>query len=288
MGPTYLAIDLTSSRLTAGVIADDGTVIVRDRVANQSRQMWPLLIRLARRVLAASPLEQRPVAGGVAVTGEVSLPAGALQTRHEPGWIGFDLRAELEAALGIPIAVDSRGRASALGEHRWGVTRDHRTSLVIVADETVDGGVIERRRLLDGSMFQAGQIGHVVVDPNGLRCRCGGTGCLEAYVGALSIQTDTSRLLARTPAPIIERSGMMLGRGIASLAAVVDPSIVVVYGSVIAAFGAPMMESMQRELAVRLKLSHTGDLRVLSLGSGGTAPLLGAAALASALVSNLG
>lgn len=288
MAPTYLAIDITSTRLSAGVIAQDGTVIVRDRVSNQSRQMWPLLIRLARRVLAASPLEQQPVAGGVAVTGEVELPAGVLQTRHEPAWIGFDLRAELEEALGIPIAIDSRGRASALGEYRWGVTRGHRVSLVIVADETVDGGIIARGRLLDGSMSQAGQIGHIVVDPHGLRCRCGSSGCLEAYVGALSIQTDTSRLIARTPPSIIERSGMMLGRGIASLAALIDPSIVVVLGTVIGAFGTPMIDSMQRELAVRLKLGHTSDLQVLSLGSGGTAPLRGAAALAGALVAELG
>ena len=132
------------------------------------------------------------------------------------------------------------------------------------------------------------QLGHVVVEPDGLLCVCGGQGCLTAYTSSSAIEAETNRPLRRAPASVIERTGMMIGRAVASAVAVFDLQLVLLAGSVPAAFGAPLLDAARRELDQRSRLAHlragvdraehrvTLDHTVL----GREAPLVGAAALA--------
>ena len=69
--PTYLAIDLSVTRLAAGVVDDDGKLIVRDRIATPPRHVWPALARLVGRVIAAAPEGARPTRCGVACPGPI-------------------------------------------------------------------------------------------------------------------------------------------------------------------------------------------------------------------------
>jgi glucokinase len=278
----YLAIDLGATRLAAGVVDAAGSVVVRDRVATPTRNVWPTLLGLVRRVLAAAPDDEPPVACGVSCLPPIDHHAGRLTPLHMPTWVGFPLRDELQGATGLPVSIDSLGRSLALAETWCGAAVDRRDVLAVYAGDVVDAGVIANGRLLQGRTGNVGQIGHLVVEPGGLPCSCGGDGCLDAYVSAGAIETDTNRPLRRTPVAIIERSGIMLGRAIASMAAMVDCSTVVVGGSVPTIFGAPMFEAMTRELEQRSRLSHLLDLEVIPVGMGTGGPLVSAAAVARA------
>ena len=63
-----------------------------------------------------------------------------------------------------------------------------------------------------------GYIGHVVVEPDGRPCICGGKGCLETYCSGRAIEAETGRPPQRAPPPIVERTGVMVGRALASVA----------------------------------------------------------------------
>jgi glucokinase len=282
VAPLYLAIDLAPTRLTAGIVDASGTVVLRDRISASGRQAVPGLVRLAQRVLAAGP---GPVeACGVACSGEVDRAEGVVRSRHDPVWSGVKLTELLSSAIDAPVAIDTRGRASVLAEHWCGAAVGHRNVMSIVADEFVDAGIISDGRLLHGRSSQAGQIAHLIVEPDGLRCRCGGDGCLDAYVGAVAVQADTGRELFRTPLAIVERSGIMLGRAIASLGATLDLGLILLSGMLPATFGAPMLGALERELEARLRLVHLSEVKVRMLGSEGVSTLVGAAALARPVV----
>lgn len=277
----FLAIDLGASRLAAGVVGGDGNVLVRDRVATPARHVWPTLVRLIRRVLAAAPPEEPPTACGVSCPGPIDRISGTFTPAQVSSWAGFPLRDELEAVTGLPVAIELPGRALALGERWCGAATGFDHVVAISVGDVVDAGVVVDGRLLDGRAGDVGQIGHLVVEPDGRPCTCGGYGCLEAYASASAIESDTNRPLARTPAAIVDRTGVMLGRGIASLAAMVDPAVVLVAGSVPAVFGPPLIEAVERELEQRVRLPHLANLAVVSLDattSGG--PLVAAAAVA--------
>ncbi|HWM18294.1 MAG TPA: ROK family protein [Ilumatobacteraceae bacterium] len=277
---TYLAIDLSVTRLAAGVVDDAGKLIVRDRVATPSRHVWPTLARLVNRVIAAAPEGARPARCGVACPGPIDRVVGGTASALLPEWKGFPLREQLEEVAGIPVAIDSVGRAFASAEAWCGRGAGLRDFVALLVGDSVDGGVVSAGRLLDGRTGNVGQVGHLVVEPEGRSCSCGGVGCLDAYVSARAIESETNRPLRRTPPAVIETTGILLARAVASLAAIVDTTRVFVAGSVPAALGQPLLDAMARELAVRSRLPHLNGLSVIPLPAGAGGPLVGAAAIA--------
>jgi glucokinase len=278
----YLAIDLGATRLAAGVVDGSGTVVVRDRIATPTRNVWPTLVGLVRRVLAAAPADEPPQACGVTCLPPIDHLTGHLTPMNMPTWVGFPLRDELGEATGLPVMIDSVGRALVLAETWCGAVIGQHDVLAVYAGEVVDAGILSSGRLLRGRTGNAGQIGHLVVEPGGRPCSCGGEGCLDAYVSVGAIEADTNRPLRRTPVAIVERSGIMLGRAVASVAAMVDCSTVVVAGQVPAVFGGAMVEALSRELEQRSRLSHLLGLTVVPVGMGTGGPLVAAAAIARA------
>jgi glucokinase len=99
-------------------------------------------------------------------------------------------------------------------------------------------------------------------------------------VSARAIETETNRPLRRTPPAVVDTTGILLARAVASIAAIVDSTHVFLAGSVPAALGQPLLDAMARELAVRSRLSHLTGLAVTPLPAGAGGPLVAAAAIA--------
>jgi glucokinase len=240
------------------------------------------LVRLIRRVLAASSSLDPPTACGVSCPGPIDRETGTFTPAQVSSWAGFPLRTELEAVTGMPVSIELPGRALALGERWCGVAEGFDDVVAISVGDVVDAGIVSGGRLLDGRFGNVGQIGHVMVEPDGRPCTCGAYGCLDAYASASAIESDTNRPLARTPAAIVDRTGIMLARAIASLSAMVEPQLVLVAGSVPAVFGAPLFDALDRELEQRVRLPHLVAVEVVRLDGATGGPLVAAAAAARA------
>jgi len=276
-GP-YLAIDIGGTKLAAAIVDETGTVLVRDRIATPAREVWPAVARLVKRVVAASPTA--PASCGVGCGGPMSPLDATVSPLHIPSWRGFPLRTSVEELTGLPTALDNDAKALALGEAWCGAALGVDDLIGVVVGTGVGGGIISRGRLLHGRLGNAGHIGHVVVEPDGRPCKCGGFGCLEAYCSGPSIEEDTGRPPQRAPHAIIERTGTLLGRALASVGALVDLRLAVVGGSVALGFGETFFAAAQRELDTRAKLGFISGFRVVPAALAQSAPLVGAAALA--------
>ena len=286
---TYLAIDVGTDRLAAGVVAESGEVLVRDRVATPQRDVWPALHRLVRRVVAARPDDADPLeACGVSCEGPIDAIGGTVSPLHLPVWQSFELRERINELTDLPTVLAPTAQGRVLAERWKGAAADVTDVMVLLVSDAVEAGIISNDRLLHGRTGNAGQLGHVVVEPDGLACVCGGAGCLTAYVSSSAIETETNRPLRRAPASVIERTGVMIGRAVASSVAVFDLRLVVLTGSVPAAFGPALLDAARRELDQRSRLAHLRGgadrsehrvtLAFTTLGR--EAPLVGAAALA--------
>ncbi len=135
-------------------------------------------------------------------------------------------------------------------------------------------------RLLDGRTGNVGQLGHLVVEPDGRPCTCGGAGCLDAYVSGRAIESETNRPLRRTPPAVIETTGILLARAVASIAAILDTTRVLIGGTVPAILGQPMFDALERELAGRSRLTHLAGLAAVPIQTGPGDSLVAAAAIA--------
>lgn len=276
-GP-YLAIDIGGTKLAAGIVDAEGTVLVRDRIATPPREVWPALARLVLRVVAASPTEPRSC--GVGCGGPMSPIDETVSPLHIATWRSFGLRAAVTELTGLPTVVDNDAKALALAEAWCGAAAGVDDLIGVVIGTGVGGGIISRGRLLHGRLGNAGHIGHVVVEPNGRPCKCGGVGCLEAYCAGPSIEAETGRPPQRAPHAIMERTGTLVGRALATVGAMVDLRLAVVGGSVALGFGDVFFDAAAKELESRARLGFTSGFRVLPAQLGQLAPLIGAAALA--------
>src|SRR5256885_1635491 len=104
-----------------------------------------------------------------------------------PGWIGVAAGAEMRARLDLPVMVDNDANLGALAEAAFGAGRDAGDLIYLKVSSGIGAGLILNGRLYRGSTGLAGELGHVLVDPDGIVCRCGNRGCLEtvAATGAL-------------------------------------------------------------------------------------------------------
>jgi glucokinase len=195
------------------------------------------------------------------------------------GWVRFPLRSRLQEWLGLPVAVDNDAKALALGEGWLGAARDSENYMALVVSTGVGGGIVVDGRLLDGGGGNAGHIGHVVVEPDGRPCVCGGRGCLEAEASGRSIEAMTGLPAAQAPEGMRRRTGTMVGRGVASVANLLDVELAVVAGSVALGFGPVFFEAAQDEIALRSQLDFSKSTIIVPAGLGDHGPLVGAAAV---------
>lgn len=279
-----MAIDLGPSRLAAGIVNLDGEVVVRDRLATPARNVWPAVTQLVKRVLAANPTEVVPSWVGLTCPGPIDRGTGAMKPIGMPMWHDFPIRRELAATTGLPVDIETAGRALALAELWQGESsllpahEQHFATLVLGDD--ADGGLVVGGRLAQGLTGNLGQFGHLIVEPEGMECACGAIGCLAAYASARGIEASINRELRRTPAAIVERTGIMTARACASIAAMLDVSDIVVGGIVPSVFGAPFFDALAKELDQRTRLASLSGLRVRGVGHAKVGPLVAAAAVA--------
>jgi glucokinase len=181
---------------------------------------------------------------------------------------------------GVPVWVDNDAKALALGEGWLGAAASVSDFLAMVVSTGVGGGIVLGGRLLDGATGNAGHIGHLIVEPEGRRCVCGARGCLEAEVSGLSIAAFTGRPAADAGPDVIERSGRLVGRAVASVANLLDLRLAVVAGSVARGFGEPFFAAAQAEVGRSARLAFSRGTRIVPGGLGSSGPLVGASAVA--------
>lgn len=220
--------------------------------------------KLFGELLEESAAEAREVLSiGIGVPGPVEQASGVLRSPPiMPGWDGFPIRDSFAGGYAAPVFVDNDVNVMALGEHQSGVARGVDNALFVKVGTGIGCGIIADGRIYRGTQGSAGDIGHVVVDPEGPVCTCGNRGCLEAMAAAPAIVREAERrardglspALARALSvngelearevgaaagagdreaqEIIRRSGRLTGQVVATLVSVLNPSLIVVGGGV--------------------------------------------------------
>ena len=247
---------------------------------------------------------------GVVVPGMVDRASRTVLHAPTLGWRNVPLGAPLTAASGLPVEIESSGRACVLAQ-AWAMRDDlAATSGDIVFVSVSDGlgvGVLIHGEVLRGHHNIAGEFGHVVLSLDGPRCSCGAKGCWEAYVSnratlaryfgrpidpSRPIRGDRSDftindLLARARArdmkaiAALEATARYLGLGLASLMHALDPACVYIGGEITAAW--ELVEpSVRAALAERALIPAIADSDIRPVAAGEHPRLQGAAALMAA------
>jgi glucokinase len=308
-----LAIDVGGTKFAAALVDTNGRVVRAARAPTprgpraDAETLWEALDRLLTALLAelGDDRSGAPGAGligvGVGCGGPMLWPAGVVSPLNIPGWRDFPLRSRLaERFQAIPVRLHNDAVCMAVGEHWRGAGRNRRDMLGMVVSTGVGGGLVLDGRLLDGAAGNAGHIGHVIVDPDGPPCACGGQGCLEAVASGPNLVRWAKEQSWHGPAgsgeptgldlvedarrghPVataaLRRAGSAIGVGIASAAHLLDLETVAIGGGISQA-GPLLFEPLEESLRRHARLSFARGVQVVPAALGQDAGLVGAAAL---------
>jgi glucokinase len=198
-GMLIIGLDFGGTKLAAGVF-DTTTrqLLARSQIATPvaggAAASRTAMIALARELLANHPGQLQAV--GVSFGGPVAPDGRVVRlSMHVPGWEQAPLADLFEAEFGVPTRIANDGDAAAMAEHRLGAGRGVAHLLYVTASTGIGGGVVINGSLHRGERGWAGEVGHMVLDPDGPACPCGRNGCLEALASGLSIARDAKAAL---------------------------------------------------------------------------------------------
>ncbi len=296
-GPPVIALDVGGSSIKGALVTATARLALVRRVPTPAADE-PALVEA---VLAAAgalaewaAAEGTPAAAiGVAAAGVIDESAGIARHGANLRWRDTAVAGRLEQGLGLPTALLQDARAAARGEAILGAGRGAGSFLSLILGTGVGSAVVVEGRPIQGAHGLAGEIGHLQVDPHGLRCGCGGRGCVETVASAAAL---ARRYVAATghalrAEAVLQRAARgdrvarslwsdaisALATALAAAVAVVDCDLVVVGGGMAAA-GPPLFDQLRSELVARISLAPPPELVPASLGN--AAGVFGAAAAA--------
>lgn len=187
-------IEVVITNLSAMVIIKKSIKIEEERFNHDL--VFNKLVNLINEVIKESEIDKEKILGvGVALHGIVNARTGISIYAPYYGWENVDIKSELEEALGLTVYVDNDVRAMALGESWFGVTSDIANFIILNISNGIGAGIIINNKPYYGVDFSAGEIGHIVVEPDGDKCNCGNYGCLETVASNNNITKKAIKLI---------------------------------------------------------------------------------------------
>jgi glucokinase len=304
-------IDVGGTKIAGGIVDDTGKVLEELRVESPATDV-PAIEAAITQLVTELRTRHEIEAVGVGAAGYIDKNRSVVLFAPNLAWRDLDLKADLEAALGLPVVVENDANAAAWGEFQYGAGHDVDDLLLVTVGTGVGGGVVLDGSLYRGAFGVGAEIGHMRVVPDGVRCGCGNRGCFEMYASGSALVRE-ARAAARAgsllAADLVDRAGgdadaitgpliteaardgdpfsleqlatvgRWLGEGIASLTAVLDPAVVVIGGGVSAADDL-LLDPVRRAFATQLTgRGHRPMLEIRKARLGNRAGLIGAADL---------
>lgn len=215
----------------------------------------------------------------VGVPGLITLDGVMRASPNIPGSVDVAVKSELTTKLRRPIYVDNDGNAAALAEWRFGAGRGARNMWMVTLGTGIGGGHVVNGEVQRGVNGFAGEIGHMVVHPDGPRCTCGRKGCWEVYASGRGLRMlasgepgesviERARHGETDAVAVLEAYARWVAIGISNVTNVSDPDVIVIGGGVSEAADIimPMIRRWFVETLYSPEQRKHPDLRIAQLG----------------------
>ena len=302
-----VAVDIGGTHIRVAVYAPDSIIpIAHERTRSLAKEPG-VYDRLERAIESVWPNTDKVEAIGIASPGPLDPHTGTiLATPNIPEWHNFPLTPKLSQHFGVPAYLDNDANMAALAEWQYGAGRGHQDLVYLTISTGIGGGVISNGCLIQGYHGIGGELGHIIIDPEGPPCGCGSRGHVESFSSGPSIaryvveqiHAGKSSVLQTQPklsaAHIAEaaragdalaiaafaRAGYYLGIALANYLAIFDPSILI-FGGGVSQVGEYLFKPFEASLRKHTFHPHYLDGLVITKAAlGDDAGLLGALALA--------
>jgi len=188
-----IGIDLGGTNIKGGVVDAGGKLLLRDSIETLAdrgfQDVFNRLVDFVDRLIRDAGLTKSNVAAiGYGTPGPGAYRRGLIYaSANLPGWTNIPLRERFSDATGLPVTLDNDANAAAFGEFVAGAGQHVNDMVMLTLGTGIGGGVISNGNLVRGAHENAGEIGHMIVVPDGRPCPCGQRGCFERYGSANAV-----------------------------------------------------------------------------------------------------
>jgi glucokinase len=306
-----VGIDLGGTKLRGGLLSEGGQLAARVETQTEAWKGVAGVLANLKGVIARilDSTDRSRIAGiGIAAAGQIHPRTHAVVYAPNLDWHDVPLRDDIESAFGMPTYVENDVRAAAWGEYRFGVGRDAQSLIAVFVGTGVGSGAVMDGLLVRGFSNAAGELGHTQVVMDGVPCRCGQRGCVEAYASgsgfvrrlrdaldegvATSLAEETGRDPARLTAALVARAAAAgdafarqlwldaersLGVALSNYVTILNPELLVLGGGIMTTVPA-FADALADRVTKGATLMSRG-VRVLKAALGDSAGIFGAADL---------
>jgi glucokinase len=309
-----IGVDIGGTKIAVGVVDEAGRILAQVRRETEADDVASIDRAIAD-ACAELTKEYEVGAIGVAAAGFVSPDRTSVLFAPNIAWREYPLARKLSELLDldVPVVVENDANAAGWAEFRFGAGRDASDMLMLTIGTGLGGAIVVDRELVRGRWGVAAEVGHMRVVPGGHYCGCGHEGCWEQYASGTALVRDARSAVVALPhkagrllelaggdrkhlkGPHITQAaqegdelalellttlGRWIGEGSASVAALLDPELIVVGGGVAAAGDlllAPIRKGFEAQLSA---LGHRPVAQIELAEQGNEAGIVGAADLA--------
>lgn len=307
-----IGLDVGGTSVRAAVVDEQGSILDTDRVGTPSDEN-ALEDAISGVIDELRNRHDDVMAVGLAVAGFVANDRRTVMFAPHLAWRAAPVADRIAKRVDLPVTLEHDANAAALGEHRFGAARGARVAALVAIGTGIGAGLLLDGEIYRGAYGVAPELGHLTVVPGGRACPCGKYGCWERYCSGTALAATAVELLARYPGqstvlaremsgdpgsitgrrvagaardgdPIAQRAlaelAKWLGEGLALVADVFDPEIVVIAGGVSGSAPLFLDEAREHYTAAITGARHRPLARIRTAHLGDDAAMVGAAALA--------
>ncbi|MFS0702711.1 ROK family glucokinase [Cellulomonas sp. 179-A 4D5 NHS] len=309
-----IGVDIGGTKIAAGVVDEEGAILAQTRRATQPDDAGSIDRAIAE-IYAELSESYEVGAIGLAAAGFVASDRSGVLFAPNLAWRNYPLRDRVAELVGpdVRIVVENDANAAGWAEFRFGVGRDVDDMLMLTVGTGLGGAIMIGGQLVRGAWGVAAEVGHMRVVPGGHYCGCGHEGCWEQYASGSALVRDAQAAVITQPeravrllelaggdaeklvgphvtdaaqegdplaVELFTELGRWIGEGSASVAALLDPELIVVGGGVGAAGDlllAPARQAFGEQLSAR---GYRPEARIELAAMGNDAGIVGAADLA--------
>jgi len=311
-----IGVDLGGTKIYAVVADRNGKIIATAKKKTKAERGFEEVVkRMSKCIFKAAEnaklnFEKQILAIGVGSPGPLDLKKGEVIETPNLKWKNAPLKKVLEKLTGKKVVVENDATVGLIGEHAFGAGKGAQHVVGLFIGTGVGGGVIVEDKPLHGFNENAGELGHMIMDPNGPQCGCGNNGCLEAFASRTAIEREIriaeikgtstkifkdqdrdkkirSKRLANAykkgdsaVKKAVEQSATYIGYGVASLLNIFNPQVVVLGGGVVEAISEPYVDMVRKVAEKNVFKVAIRNVKIVPATLGDDSAALGAAVLA--------
>ncbi len=203
----YAGVDIGGMSIKVGIIDENGKIFASSSfVTNIEDEISLVVQKILEKINKLKRADDTCMGIGVGIPGVTDSDAGIVRAAVNIGWVNINLVEEFKKQTDIKVKILNDANAAALGEYRFtDISKKYNNMVMITLGTGIGGGIIINGELYQGKTFSAGEIGHIPIKFDGIKCNCGGIGCFEQYASASALIRITKEYINKNNNSILAK-----------------------------------------------------------------------------------